>query len=56
MNNKKIKHKRIGGNRLWSTLCGYFGQNATWRNTWKAVNCNKCKKLKGSSRDFLRKE
>lgn len=51
-----IKHKRIGGNRMWWTLCGLFGGNSTWRNTWPAVTCKKCLALKGSSRDWLEKE
>lgn len=53
---KITKHKRVGGNGLWGTLCGWFGMNGTWVNTWKAVTCKRCKKLKGTSRDWLTKE
>lgn len=49
-----VKHKRVGGNGLWCTLCGQFGRNAYWFNTWKAVNCKKCLRLKGTAEDSLR--
>lgn len=48
-----MKHKRIGGNGLWWTLCGKFGLTSTWVNTWKPVTCKHCKALKGTSRDWL---
>jgi hypothetical protein len=49
-----VKHKRVGGNGLWWTLCNVFGTNSTWVNTWKAVTCKRCLKLKGSTNDWLK--
>jgi hypothetical protein len=56
MSKRQVKHKRIGGNRSWWTLCGSFSWNSQWRNTWKAVTCKRCRRLKGTDRDFLEKE
>lgn len=49
-----VKHKRVGSNGLWWTLCGYFAWNSTWVNTWKAVTCKKCIAKKGSDQDYLK--
>lgn len=48
-----VKHKRVGGNRFWWTLCGLFGMNSDWRNSWPAVTCKRCLSLRGSTKDFL---
>jgi hypothetical protein len=48
-----VKHKRVGGNGLWWTLCGRFGIDSDWKNTWPAVTCKLCWKAKGNDRDYL---
>lgn len=50
---KVIKHKRVGGNGMWGTLCGRMPWGTTWVNTWPAVTCPRCIKKKGSFFDYL---